>query len=77
MASDKKQVPEVLSAHKLGVNIPHIPSRAERRKRAKKAGVFKHKGGWRHVNNQANMQRDAAIKKAVDLSNKRKNMEKS
>lgn len=77
MASDQPQ-PELnnapISAHKLGVNVPHIPSRAERRKRAKSAGVFKHKGGWKHVNDQAYMQRDNAINKAVDLANKKRNM---
>ena len=66
----------IVGNHDVGVNIPHIPSRAERRKKAKTAGVFKHKGGWQHVNAVANMQRDNAIKQAIDLQNKRSNAPK-
>jgi len=67
----------IVSAHQLGVNIPEIPNRKERRKRAKKAGLFKHPGGWNHVNQSAKMQRDNAIMKAVDLANKKNNAKNS
>lgn len=65
----------IISASELGVNIPEIPNRKERRKRAKKAGLFKpkYKGAWGHVNRQANMQREAAIHKMIDLHNKKEN----
>ena len=66
----------IISSHELGVRIPEIPNRKERRRRAKAAGVFKHPGGFQHVNNAAKMQRDNAIMKAVDLMNKKENMEK-
>lgn len=66
----------IISAHELGVNVPEIPNRRERRARAKKAGLFKHPGGWNHVNQAAKMQRDNAIKKAVDLANKKMNAKK-
>lgn len=66
----------IISAHELGVNIPEIPSRKERRRRAKKAGLFKHKGGWKHVNEAAKMQREQAILKATDLANKKLNAQK-
>lgn len=69
----------IISASELGVNVPEIPNRKERRRRAKKAGIFKpkYKGAWQHVNRQANMQREEAIHKMVDLANKKQNMEKS
>lgn len=60
----------------VGQPIPYIPSRAERRARAKKAGVFKHPGGWKHVNEAAYMQRNNAIQKAMDLQNKREHAPK-
>lgn len=63
----------IISAHELGVNVPEIPNRRERRRRFKKAGGFKHQGGWQHVNRAANMQRENAIKKATDLANKKLN----
>lgn len=63
----------IISQSDAGSKIPYIPSRAERRARAKQAGVFKHKGGWKHVNDAAYMQRNNAIEKAVNLQNKRKN----
>lgn len=66
----------IIGDHQVGAPIPHIPTRRERRARAKQAGVFKHKGGWQHVNAVANMQREEAIKKAVDLQNKRNNAPK-
>lgn len=69
----------IISSSKLGVNVPDIPNRKERRKRAKKAGLFKpqYRGGWAHVNKAANMQREQAIHKMVDLANKKGNMEQS
>lgn len=66
----------IISSHELGVNIPEIPNRRERRRRAKAAGLFKHPGGFKHVNEAAKMQRDNAINKAVDLMHKKQNMEK-
>lgn len=66
----------IIGNHNVGTPIPYIPSRAERRRRAKTAGVFKHKGGWKHVNDAANMQRDNAIRQAIDLQNKRANAPK-
>jgi len=66
----------IIGKHDVGVEVPYIPSRAERRARAKKAGVFKHKGGWKHVNDAAYMQRNNAIQKAVDLQHKKQNAPK-
>lgn len=66
----------IISAHELGVNVPEIPNRKERRRRAKAAKIFRHPGAWQKVNEAANMQRDQAIHKAVDLANKKMNMEK-
>lgn len=45
--------------------IPYIPSRSERRKRAKKAGVFKHKGAWRQINHAAYEQQHQSIEKIM------------
>lgn len=66
----------IISAHELGVNVPEIPNRRERRARAKKAKLFRHPGGWKHVNEAAKMQREQAIHKAVDLANKKMNAKK-
>ena len=67
----------IISASELGVNVPEIPNRKERRKRAKKAGLFKapmkKRNAWHQVNHAANMQRDQAIHKMIDLANKKQN----
>lgn len=66
----------LLSSSKIGNEIPHIPNRKERRRRAKQAGLFKHKGGWQHVNNAAHQQRDEAIHKLVHRANQKHNLKK-
>ena len=57
------------------VPVPHIPSRSERRRLAKKAGVFGHKGGWKQVNEAANMQREIAIEHNANIAMQRQNMD--
>lgn len=57
------------------MQVPEIPSRAERRRRFKSAGGFKHKGGWQHVNKMANMQREIAIEHNANIAMQRQNMD--
>lgn len=61
----------VIRPEDYGVKIPEIPNRKERRRRAKSAGIFKYPGGFKRVNDAANMQRTQAIHRAVDLANKK------
>jgi hypothetical protein len=65
----------IVSSHGVGNPIPHIPNRKERSKRAKEAGLFKHKGAWQHVNQAAYEQRDQAINKRVHREIQKMNAE--
>lgn len=56
--------------------IPNIPNRGERRRLAKKRGIFKHSGGWRKVNDMAYGQRNQAIHKAINIQVKKQNMQR-